>query len=103
MNILTSTPLSDTSINCTSIDLTALQEQVLNTMTQGIAVFGFQKADGTIRTAIGTLDHSRIPSKDHPKGTGTKKPNPDVQSFYDLQAMQWKSYKKASLISMLTF
>jgi len=103
MNILTASPLSDIGITFINSDTIALQEQVLNTMTQGIAVFGFQKSDGTIRTAIGTLDHSRIPSKDHPKGTGTKKPNPDVQSFYDLQAMQWKSYKKASLISMLTF
>ena len=64
-------------------------------MVKGIVKFYFQKVDGSIREAYGTLKESLLPAT---QGTDSRKSNPTVQTYYDTEAQGWRSYKKANLI-----
>ena len=59
--------------------------------------FTFQKADGTIRAAFGTLEPSAIAYT--PNGTG--RPMPDtVQRYWDLDKGAYRAFSKAALLSV---
>ena len=62
-------------------------------MASRICRFYFQKVDGTIREAFGTLRADMLP----PMGDG-RKPNPTVQTYYDTEKQAWRCFKKANLI-----
>ncbi|MGL4641321.1 MAG: SH3 beta-barrel fold-containing protein [Shewanella sp.] len=64
-------------------------------MKKGACSFSFTKADGTIRKAVGTLCDTLI-SYEY-KGGSNKCAT--TQSFWDLEAGGWKSYKINSLMS----
>lgn len=64
-------------------------------MTEKICKFYFQKVDGSIREAYGTLSERLIPS--HTDGDGRKK-NDTVQVYFDTEKQAWRSYKKANLM-----
>lgn len=64
-------------------------------MAKGVVKFYFQKVDGSIREAWGTLDPRRIPATQ-----GVKKPSPLVQTYFDLERDEYRCYKKANLISI---
>lgn len=51
--------------------------------------FSFQKKDGTIRNAYGTLLMSEIPDDQHPK-SGSES-SPKVIPFFDLEKLAWRS------------
>ena len=63
-----------------------LRKKVLN--------FEFIKLNGEKRPARGTTMMSKIPAKDHPKGTG--KSSPKVATFYDLDKGEWRSVSQDS-------
>jgi len=51
--------------------------------------FSFEKKDGTIREAYGTLKMELIPMDNHPK---TDRPSsPKIVTFYDLEKGAWRS------------
>jgi hypothetical protein len=57
--------------------------------------FVFTKKDGTLREAYGTMKHDVIPQI-----LGTGRPlNFDLQLYFDLDKMSWRSFKKANLVS----
>ena len=58
-----------------------------------IVKFYFQKVDGSIREAYGTLRADRIPPVE-----GTRKPNPTVQVYFDTEKNEWRCFKKANLL-----
>ena len=61
-----------------------------------IVKFYFQKVDGTIREAFGTLMQSVIPQT-----TGAeKKKNDTVQVFFDTEKSEWRCFKKANLLKI---
>ena len=62
----------------------------------GITKFYFQKVDGSIREAFGTLKESLIPTT---AGSERKK-NDTVQVYYDSEREAWRCFKKANLISI---
>lgn len=64
-------------------------------MQQGIVKFYFQKIDGTIREAYGTLAVKLIPSAE---SSSNRKPNPTVQTYYDCEKESWRCFKIANLI-----
>lgn len=66
-------------------------------MKQRIVKFYFQKVDGSIREAYGTLKDNLIPAI---AGTDNRKRNDTVQVFYDTEKQEWRCYKKANLISI---
>ena len=64
-------------------------------MLKGIVRFYFQKVDGTIREAWGTLSAGMIPDT----GDGRKR-NDFVQVYYDTEKKEYRSFKKFNLISI---
>lgn len=63
-------------------------------MQIGIVKFYFQKVDGTIREAFGTLKSSTLPPTKESKRT----PNPTCQVYYDTEKEAYRCFKKANLI-----
>jgi len=64
-------------------------------MTGRIVRFYFQKVDGSLREAFGTLAEGIIPAV---AGTDTRKKNDTVQTYYDTEKQEWRCYKKANLM-----
>lgn len=65
-------------------------------MLAGIVHFSFQKKDGSIREAFGTLHKDRITITSGEAAT----PNPLVGTYFDLEANAWRSYTIANLIAI---
>lgn len=63
-------------------------------MHKGIVKFHFQKVDGSIREAYGTLVESFFPPV---KGT-EKKPNETLTTYWDCERNSWRCFKIANLI-----
>lgn len=63
-------------------------------MQQRIVKFYFQKVDGSIREAYGTLKETLIPAT----GESNRKKNDTVQTYFDSEKQAWRCYKKANLI-----
>ena len=66
-------------------------------MATRIVKFYFQKVDGTIREAYGTLS-SRIAKT---TGETDRKKNDTVQIYFDTEKQEWRSFKKANLIRII--
>ncbi len=67
-------------------------------MKSCIVKFYFQKVDGTIREAYGTLKESIVPQT---HGTGRKQSD-TVQTYFDTEKSEWRCFKKANLIQIAT-
>ena len=68
-------------------------------LAHNIVSFTFRKVNGEIRHAKGTRNLTLAESRtktDIPKPRGEERPN----SFYDVEAMGWRSYKPENLISI---
>ena len=64
-------------------------------MTKGIVKFYFQKVDGSLREAYGTLSDSIIPAI---AGTDDRKRNDTIQTYYDTERQGWRCYKKLNIV-----
>lgn len=60
----------------------------------GIVKFYFQKVDGSIREAYGTLKGSLIPAT----SGDDRKRNDTVQVYFDTEKQEYRCFKKANLI-----
>nr|DAI53107.1 MAG TPA: hypothetical protein [Caudoviricetes sp.] len=65
-------------------------------MKTRIVKFYYQKVDGTIREAYGTLQKSLLPPT---LGTG-RKANETIQTYFDTEKMKYRCYKRANIISI---
>lgn len=65
-------------------------------MKQRIVKFYFQKVDGSMREAYGTLKENLIPAT---SGVNRKR-NDTVQVYFDTEKQEYRCYKKANLISI---
>lgn len=63
-------------------------------MAERIVKFYFQKVDGSIREAYGTLKSTLVPAV---TGNG-RKPNDSVQTYFDTEKEEWRCFKKANLL-----
>lgn len=66
-------------------------------MRKRIVKFYFQKVDGTIREAYGTLSNVLIPASTNENG---RKKNDTVQVFFDSEKQEFRCFKKANLVRM---
>ena len=66
-------------------------------MKSRIVKFYFQKVDGTIREAFGTLAERLIPAT---SGEDNRRKNDTVQVYFDTEKAEWRCFKKANLISI---
>ena len=64
-------------------------------LTKRVVKFYFQKTDGTIREAFGTLMSGRVPET-----KGTKKTADTCQVYFDTEKDEWRCFKKANLIKI---
>lgn len=64
-------------------------------LAKGITRFYFQKVDGSIREAFGTLASGLVP----PTGDG-RKANPTIQVYYDCERQGWRCFKRANLMTI---
>lgn len=62
-------------------------------MKKGIVKFYFQKVDGSIREAYGTLNENLLPES---KGN-ERKQNDTVQTYFDTEVQEYRCFKKANL------
>jgi len=60
-----------------------------------IVKFYYQKVDGSMREAYGTLKHDLVPE------TGSnRRSNDTVQVYFDSERQEWRCFKKANLIKI---
>jgi len=64
-------------------------------MYGGIVKFYYQKVDGSIREAYGTLSIRLIPAV---AGTDNRKKNDTTQTYFDTEKQEWRCFKKLNLI-----
>lgn len=64
-------------------------------MYAGIVKFYFQKVDGTIREAYGTLKAEIIGERG--AESGKRKPNDTIQTYFDTEKEEFRCFKKANL------
>lgn len=67
-------------------------------LTKRIVKFYFQKVDGTIREAYGTLQADIIPIT---KGEDNRKRNDSVQVYFDTEKSEYRCFKKANLVRIV--
>jgi len=72
-----------------------INQKLVRKMLNGIVRFHFQKLDGTIREAWGSLSSSILPEV----GDGRKK-NDFVQIYFDTEKNEFRSFKKFNLVSI---
>lgn len=65
-------------------------------MRTGIVRFYFQKVDGTIREAYGTLRTDLIPAT----SGDDRKRNDTVQTFFDTERQEYRCFKRLNLIAI---
>ena len=66
-------------------------QELKEKLNQGSVKFYFKKIKGELRIALGTLDLSRIPNQNHPKGG---KISDKQVAYYDLEKGSWRSVSK---------
>ena len=70
-------------------------EEFRNALKNGFARFRYTKADGSARTALGTLSPELIPLDKLPKGDDASTKIHDVVkafAYFDLEKMEWRSF-----------
>ena len=73
-----------------------LNVKVRMAMTTRIVKFYFQKVDGSIREAYGTLKESLVPAT----AGSDRRRNDTVQTYFDTEKGEWRCFKKANLLSI---
>ena len=66
-------------------------------MKSKIVKFYFQKVDGSVREAYGTLNEKLMPPI---SGTDNRKKNDTVQTYFDTERQEFRCYKKANLLKI---
>lgn len=66
-------------------------------MAVRIVKFYFQKIDGSIREAYGTLRADLMPAT---SGNDNRRKNDTVQVYYDTERQEYRCFKKANIIAI---
>lgn len=70
--------------------------KLVQKMKKGIVKFYFQKVDGSIREAWGTLNEKLIPTTTN---TNNRAKNETVQTYFDTEKQEFRCFKKLNLVS----
>ncbi len=68
--------------------------KLVQKMKQGIVKFYFQKVDGSIREAYGTLSSKIVPSTTK---EDKRAKNDTIQVYFDTEVQDWRCFKKLNL------
>jgi hypothetical protein len=69
---------------------------VVNKMKKGVASFRFEKVNGEIRQAFGTLEESRLPKIE---STSNRAKSPFIQTYFDVEKNEFRCFKIINLIA----
>ncbi len=70
--------------------------KLLEALRIGIVRFYFQKVDGSLREAWGTLNEKYLPKT---TGEDTRRKNDSVQTYFDTECQEWRCFKKLNLVA----
>ena len=71
-------------------------------LANGVYRFSYFKMDGSIREAIGTLQPSRIPVEQKPKGTEEiKNQKFEIFNYFDTDRNSWRSFRQDNFIGFV--
>lgn len=74
-------------------------EEFKSLLSHGKVYFGYYKVHYYTRAAVGTTNPELIPEDKLPKGTGSsRKANPGIVKYYDLEKQAWRSFVFENLI-----
>lgn len=71
-----------------------LNFKLMARMAKGIAKFYYQKVNGEIREAFGTLAQNLIPET----AGCDRRSNPMIRTYYDTEKADWRCFKVANLV-----
>lgn len=71
--------------------------KLVRKMGQGVVKFYFQKVDGSIREAYGTLKKGLMPEI---KGEDKRAKNDTVQVYFDTEKQEYRCFKKLNLVTL---
>lgn len=72
-----------------------LQIKLKVRMAKGIVKFYYMKVNGELRQAYGTIKGDAVPATQ-----GVRKSSPAVQTYFDTEAQDWRSYRLTNLLSI---
>jgi hypothetical protein len=78
-------------------DLTEIKTAVKSALLTGPTTIVFKKVDGTERTMKCTLNEALLPKREVTESA--RKANDGVQTVFDLELNQWRSFKWDNFIS----
>lgn len=70
----------------------------ISDLNSGVVTFTYQKINGETREARGTLVQNLLPTHHRTKSSSRKK-NPNIICYYDLNSQGWRSFRKDLLES----
>lgn len=75
----------------------AVMIELLKTkMTNGVAHFAFQKKDGSVREAFGTIQSNVAEAKTN--GNGISRECYNTTAFFDIEKGEWRSFRWETLL-----
>lgn len=72
-----------------------LKHEIVNILQQGVCRVTFEKADGSLRDMVCTLNFDLIPIQI----AGTSKPNDEVVTVWDMEKEDWRAFRVDRLVS----
>ena len=82
-----------------SLNISAAIEVLQAKLVNGTACFLYKKKDGTIRKAFGTLLEKVVTN--NIVGNGTPRSYYNCQSYFDIEAQAFRSFKYENLVAIL--
>lgn len=76
---------------------TKLHTRLVSEMTKGLVRFRYQKENGDMRTAIGTINRNIILHFTAQKGWGNKR---GVQAYFDMELLEWRCFSVDKLLEV---
>jgi len=70
--------------------------KLVSKLKNGVVSFRFEKVDGSIRQAFGTLEESRLPKQE---ATSNRTKSPFVQVYFDVEKNEYRCFKKINLVA----
>ena len=77
-------------------------EQIKEDLHKGVVTFTFKKKDGSIRTAVGTLQTNILTDK-LGDWSPSRPSSPKVQVFFDMEKNEFRSFSLGSEIEIINF
>ena len=82
-----------------SLNISATIEALQFKLMNGTAHFLYEKKDGSIREAFGTLLEKVVTN--NVNGFGTPRSYYNCQAYFDIEAQSWRSFKYENLVAIL--